>query len=85
MDHCEDCRRLSESSHGSETPSQLSRVATLRKDGKVTFRYECTVCGETWDYCRGKGWHTGSASTAPVPLLTRLVTAARTRMGRSQH
>lgn len=83
MDHCDECRRLSEGFAGIGIPTQLSRVATLRKDGKVTFRYECRTCGENWDYCRGRGWHLNEPEAPPVPLLTRLVHAARVRMART--
>lgn len=83
MDHCDECQRLSEGFNGIGIPTHLGRVATLRKDGKVTFRYECAACGENWDYCRGRGWHLDRDTPAPLPLLARLVSAARNRMNRA--
>lgn len=85
MDHCEECRRLSEGQQDVGIPTHLSRVATLRKDGKVTFRYECRRCNANWDWCRGMGWHDVDAPPPPPPpLLTRLVVAARARLGLPQ-
>jgi len=82
MDHCESCVRLTEGFHGIGIPAHLTRVATLRSDGKVTFRYECAHCGANWDWCRGQGWHdVDAAPPPPPPLLTRLVDAARARFG----
>lgn len=84
MDHCEQCQRLTDGLHHVGIPTHLNRVATLRKDGKVTFRYECQACGANWDWCRGKGWHDVDAPpAAPPPLLTRLVDAARAHLGLS--
>lgn len=57
MDHCDQCQRLVGGFNSIGTPAHSNRVATLRKDGKVTFRYECTTRGENWDYCRGRDWH----------------------------
>jgi hypothetical protein len=82
MTHCNDCQRLRGGFHGAGIPVHLSRVATLRKDGKVTFRYECGACGGHWDYCRGRGWHLDVDNRVPPPLLTRLVNAARNRIAR---
>jgi hypothetical protein len=82
MDQCDQCHRLSEGFKGIGIPAHLSRVATLRKDGKVTFRYECTACGENWDFCRGRGWHRDIDAPVSPALLARLVSAAKSRVTR---
>ena len=80
MELCASCERLKNLPGGIEVPQHLARASTLRKDGKVTFRYACEACGTLWDFCRGRGWHLDEPD--PAPLLTRWVSAARARIGR---
>ena len=78
MELCKDCMRLSTTAGRPDDVRHLTRTATLKRDSKVTFRYHCEECGAEWDWTRGIGWQMKDESP-PVPLLTRLIAAARSR------
>lgn len=84
MKPCPDCERLARNPPGIGIPSNLIRIATLRSDSTVTFRYECRHCGENWDCIPGKGWRSDTLTPAPSPppLLRRLAAVARSRLER---
>jgi hypothetical protein len=87
MKHCPDCERLSRNPHAIGIPSNLIRIATLRSDSAVTFRYECRHCEARWDCIPGKGWRPDAPTTAmttTTPLLRRLAAVARSGLSRLQ-
>lgn len=77
MDLCDECERLTRTSGRVDVPVHLSRMAILKKDAKLTFRYQCPRCSTPWNWSHGMGWHT---DLPPVPLLSRLGAAARLRI-----
>lgn len=85
MKPCPDCERLARNPHAIGIPSNLIRIATLRSDRAVTFRYECRHCAENWDCVPGKGWRSDALTPppSPPPFLRRLAAAARSSLGRA--
>lgn len=84
MKHCPDCERLAQSPKAIGIPSNLIRIATLRSDDAVTFRFECRHCATNWDCVPGKGWRAETPIASPPPLLRRLAAAARSGLSRLQ-
>jgi hypothetical protein len=84
MNPCPDCERLSRNPKAIGIPSHLIRIATLRSDSAVTFRYECRHCEATWDCVPGQGWRRDAPDAAPARWLSRLAAAARSGLGRLQ-
>ena len=78
MDLCNDCSRLSATAGRPDEVRHLTRVGILKRDSKVTFRYQCEACAAEWDWTRGAGWHLQNETPAP-PLISRLFAAARSR------
>lgn len=78
MDLCKDCNRLSTTIGRPDEVRHLTRIAAIKRDAKVAFRYQCEGCGAEWDWTRGSGWQMRN-DAPPAPLLTRLFAAARSR------
>lgn len=78
MELCEGCARLKASGGRSDVPNHLTRVTAL-EDRHAYFHYQCEGCGAEWDWLRGSGWQL--QGLAPEPMMSRLLAAARLRIG----
>ena len=79
---CSDCEDLSQHPMRIGSPPNLSRIATLRRSGEVSFQYECRHCQTYWECTQGHGWRRESTMPIPVPLLLRVADVARATLSR---